>query len=346
MNQEQINSVEEVQSQEQNKEFSSEVNCEIGKDLIEAENLDELPLLNETVESTSQISVNLDSQGMNFDSQPLSFDSQSQTIDSQSSKDDQKTDGDKSDNTMPIRPKKKIFFNRDRNRNKAEFNTKSFFSSNTKDEFDMEIDNKAASSLSQQSNSDKKSGPDNEEEDQYIKLKKIKKAHQCHDLGETEQFDQDIRYYLSGIVSKNTKPMRCLRYLYFKFAKAIKYFIKYIFSILGLSQQVMRPEFRMHLRAHDDMPRIIKALMDVPSDSNLAICTATLMFVYNQDRLTMDIDPNALSLMLELLETRFDECSPIEEKHRVKVISLVEEMKSKGHAKYLKLNEITVRIKL
>ena len=100
----------------------------------------------------------------------------------------------------------------------------------------------------------------------------------------------------------------------------------------------------MHLRAHDDMPRIIKALMDSPNDSNLAICTATLMFVYNQDRLTMDIDPNALSLMLELLETRSDECSPIEEKHRIKVISLVEEMKNKGHAKYLKLNEITVSV--
>lgn len=104
----------------------------------------------------------------------------------------------------------------------------------------------------------------------------------------------------------------------------------------------MRPEFRMHLRAHDDMPRIIKALMDAPQDSNLALCTATLMFVYNQDRMTMDIDPNALSLMLELLETRLDECNQVEEKHRTKIVSLVEEMKNKGHAEYLKLNEITV----
>lgn len=116
-----------------------------------------------------------------------------------------------------------------------------------------------------------------------------------------------------------------------------------ICSILGLTQQAMRPEFRMHLRAHDDMPRIIKALMDAPQDPNLAICTATLMFVYNQDRLTMDIDPNALSLILDLLETRSDECNQVEEKHRVKVKSLVEEMKNKGHAKYMKLTEITVK---
>lgn len=99
----------------------------------------------------------------------------------------------------------------------------------------------------------------------------------------------------------------------------------------------------MHLRAHDDMPRIIKALMDAPQDPNLAICTATLMFVYSQDRLTMDIDPNALSLILDLLETRSDECHQAEEKHRVKLEKLVEEMKNKGHAKYLKLTEITVR---
>ncbi|OTF79377.1 wings apart-like protein, partial [Euroglyphus maynei] len=86
--------------------------------------------------------------------------------------------------------------------------------------------------------------------------------------------------------------------------------------------------------------------MDAPQDSNLALCTACLMFVYNQDRLTMDIDPNALSLMLELLETRSDECNQVEEKHRAKIQSLVEEMKNKGHAQYLKLNEITVNISM
>lgn len=102
----------------------------------------------------------------------------------------------------------------------------------------------------------------------------------------------------------------------------------------------------MHLRAHDDMPQIIKALMDAPNDASLALCAACLMFVYNQDRMTMDIDPNALSLMLELLETRSDECHQVGEKHRNSVISLVEEMKNKGHAKYLKLTEITVSLLL
>ncbi|UXI14420.1 protein wings apart-like [Sarcoptes scabiei] len=217
------------------------------------------------------------------------------------------------------KPKKKIFSNRDRN--KVEFNTKSFFTSIVKDDFDLETNENGQCSVSATSSVEKKQ-IDNDDDESYIKLKKIKKAHQCHEQGETEQFDEDIKYYLSGIVSTNINSMRCL-------------------SILGLTQQTMRPEFRMHLRAHDDMPRIIEALMDAPRDSNLALCTACLMFVYNQDRLTMDIDPNALSLMLELLETRSDECHQVEEKHRSKVRSLVEEMKNKGHAQYLKLDEIT-----
>ena len=109
------------------------------------------------------------------------------------------------------RPKKKIFFNRDRS--KVEFNTKSFFASTTKDEFDVEMDTNNTTSTAPPVNAEKKNGHDNEEDDQYIKLKRIKKAHQCHDLGETEQFDEDIKYYLSGIVSTNPKSMRCLRYL-------------------------------------------------------------------------------------------------------------------------------------
>lgn len=113
--------------------------------------------------------------------------------------------------SVTAKPKKKIFSNRDRS--KVEFNTKSFFNSAVKDEFDMEIDDQPASGASS-TNADKKNGHENDEDpDQYIKLKRIKKAHQCHDLGETEQFDEDIKYYLSGIVATNTNSMRCLRFV-------------------------------------------------------------------------------------------------------------------------------------
>ena len=76
----------------------------------------------------------------------------------------------------------------------------------------MEMD-ATASTSTPPNNGEKKNGSENEEEDQYIKLKRIKKAHQCHDLGETSSFDEDIKYYLSGIVSTNAQAMRCLRYI-------------------------------------------------------------------------------------------------------------------------------------
>lgn len=102
-----------------------------------------------------------------------------------------------------VKPKKKIFFNR--SRNKVEFNTKSLFASETKDEFDLD----GGSEPTAQPKKQKKEL----DEDNYLKLKRIRKAHQCHDSGETEQFDEDIKYYLSGIISSNPVSMRCLRYV-------------------------------------------------------------------------------------------------------------------------------------
>lgn len=112
-------------------------------------------------------------------------------------------------------------------------------------------------------------------DDDYVKLRRVKKAHQCAELGEREEFDGDIKFYLDGLNTANNINTRCL-------------------SILGLANQCQRAEFRMHLRAHDDMPKIISALTDACSNPNLALCTSALMYVYNQDRMTMDIDPKAL----------------------------------------------------
>ena len=157
------------------------------------------------------------------------------------------------------------------------------------------------------------------------KLKKVKEAHKCAELGEAEHFDGEISFYLSGIKDKNAGPkVRCL-------------------NILGLTAQCLnKPELRMHLRAHDSMVKIIKALRDSPKDPNLALCAACLMFVYNQDRLTFDIDPNALSLMLELLETNADRnVIEVDQKHKEKIVEMCQTMKTKGHGKYLKLSEIS-----
>lgn len=114
-------------------------------------------------------------------------------------------------------------------------------------------------------------------------------------------------------------------------------------SIHGFAQQAMNAEFRMHLRAHEQMPRIIGTLMDVPKDANLAMLTAALMFIYNQDHLTMDINSNALSLLLSLVDS-WDESHRwvVNPDHHDKVRLLIEEMKSRGRAKHLELSQISV----
>jgi len=156
---------------------------------------------------------------------------------------------------------------------------------------------------------------------EYWYIEKVRRAHQCHESGEMESFDEDIKYYLNSLETVNTLRVRCL-------------------SVEALSCQCMGAEFRMHLRAHDDMPKIIRALSDAPTHPNLAFCTAALMFVYNQDRLTMDIDPEHLKLMLNLLEVKDDEVAigkeySIDPIHRKKAKELVEQMKTRGHGMFL-----------
>ncbi|GIY62959.1 wings apart-like protein homolog, partial [Caerostris darwini] len=174
----------------------------------------------------------------------------------------------------------------------------------------------------------------------YTVVKNVKQAYQCHESGETQEFNDDIEYLLECVQENNAIGTRCL-------------------SVLNLAAKCMSPAFRIHLRAHGTMPKIFSALKDAPTDPNLALCTATLMFVLSQDRLTMDIEASTLSLMLQLLETDPELRNPekeidlilkdpalcaMQDKHREKVYSLCEEMQQKGHAKHLKLDNINTGI--
>lgn len=154
-----------------------------------------------------------------------------------------------------------------------------------------------------------------------VESSKIRKAHQCHDSGESNQLDTDIEYFIESLdKEKNKIDIRCL-------------------SLLGLAKKIMSSEYRMHLRAHDDMPRIISALKDAPNDPTLALSCATLLFVHNQDKMSSDIDKEALELMLKLLKVRFN-IDEIEKKHKDSVLELFKQMQENGHAKHLKVADI------
>lgn len=166
----------------------------------------------------------------------------------------------------------------------------------------------------------------------YTVVRNVKKAYQCHESGETQEFNDDVDYLLEGVQPSNPIAARCL-------------------SVVGLASKCMVPAFRMHLRAHGIMYKFFSALTDAPSDPSLSLCTATLFFVLSQDRLTMDLDASTLSLMLQLFESDPQQgeggveatqhpSSDLTERHREKVQQLCEQMQQKGHAKHLNLNRV------
>ncbi|KAG1696967.1 Wings apart-like [Nymphon striatum] len=162
----------------------------------------------------------------------------------------------------------------------------------------------------------------------YTVVRNVKQAHQCHESGETQEFNDDVDYLIDGLEKHNSTGTRCL-------------------SALSLATKCMIPSFRMHLRAHGTIPKLFSALQDSPSDPNVGYCSATLMFVLSQDRLNMDLDSGMLELMLQLLETNTQSdlnTSGISnkelQKNKEKIRNICEQMQQQGLAKQLNLNHI------
>lgn len=154
---------------------------------------------------------------------------------------------------------------------------------------------------------------------------KARRAHQCHESGESNQMDTDIEYFIESLDKDNNRnDIRCL-------------------SLLGLAKKVMSIEYRLHLRAHEDMPRIMAKLTDAPDNPSLALSCATLMFIHNQDKMSSDIDPVALKLMLNLINggENVHSTEGVEKKHKDAVLDLCTQMRDNGNAKNIDLERIT-----
>ncbi|KAJ8974251.1 hypothetical protein NQ317_016547 [Molorchus minor] len=166
----------------------------------------------------------------------------------------------------------------------------------------------------------------------YTVVRNVKKAHQIQEIGEFQEFNDDVEYILDALQDNNPISTRCL-------------------SAITLASKCMVPAFRMHVRAHGTVAKFFKALHDATKDQSLGLCTATVMFVLSQDRLNMDLDRDCLELMLNLLESdvsyqqALDVCglsSAQLEKNKQKVRELCAEIQSQGHAMHLNLESITV----
>jgi len=165
----------------------------------------------------------------------------------------------------------------------------------------------------------------------FTVIKNVKKAHEMNDLGEYQEFNDDVDYISDGMKPKNSTAARCL-------------------AAISLAVKCMKPNFRMHLRAHGEVSKFFVELKDAPTNPSLALCTSTILFVLSQDRLNMDMDRDSLELMLNLLDTDCNIKDALEgsgldkrelAKNKQKVIDICTEMQSKGHAGTLNLDKIS-----
>ena len=165
----------------------------------------------------------------------------------------------------------------------------------------------------------------------FTVIKNVKSAHEMNDIGEFQEFNDDVEYICDGMKPRNKISARCL-------------------AAISLAQKCMKPNFRMHLRAHGEVSKFFGELKDAPSNSSLALCTSTILFVLSQDRLNMDMDRESLELLLNLLDTDCNIKDAMDDsgmdkrelaKNKQKVIDICTEMKSKGHAGTLNLEMIS-----
>ncbi|KAM4524917.1 wings apart-like protein homolog [Odontesthes bonariensis] len=129
-----------------------------------------------------------------------------------------------------------------------------------------------------------------EHKELYTVVQHVKHFNDVVEFGENQEFTDDFEYLATGLKTGQPLNTRCL-------------------SVISLATRCAMPSFRMHLRARGKVAQIFKTLNDAPQHPNLALCTASLMYILSRDRLNMDLDRSCLDLMIRLLEMDHDQGS-------------------------------------
>uniref|UniRef100_A0A8C9Z0N9 Wings apart-like protein homolog n=1 Tax=Sander lucioperca TaxID=283035 RepID=A0A8C9Z0N9_SANLU len=129
-----------------------------------------------------------------------------------------------------------------------------------------------------------------EHKELYTVVQHVKHFNDVVEFGENQEFTDDFEYLATGLKSGQPLNTRCL-------------------SVISLATRCAMPSFRMHLRARGKVAQVFKTLNDAPQHPNLALCTASLMYILSRDRLNMDLDRSCLDLMIRLLELDQDQGS-------------------------------------
>ncbi|KAM6951066.1 wings apart-like protein homolog [Aplochiton taeniatus] len=167
-----------------------------------------------------------------------------------------------------------------------------------------------------------------EHKELYTVVQHVKHFNDVVEFGENQEFTDDFEYLATGLKSGQPLNTRCL-------------------SVISLATRCAMPSFRMHLRARGKVAQVFKTLNDAPQHPNLALCTASLMYILSRDRLNMDLDRASLDLMIRLLEMDQDSggsgdaSTQLSAREIAKVKEKIRKLCETVHNKHLDLQNIT-----
>ncbi|XP_051925498.1 wings apart-like protein homolog [Hippocampus zosterae] len=166
-----------------------------------------------------------------------------------------------------------------------------------------------------------------EHKELYTVVQQVKHFNDVVEFGENQEFIDDFEYLAAGLKSGQPLNTRCL-------------------SVISLAARCAMPSFRMHLRARGKVAQVFQTLNDAPQHHNLAMCTASLMYILSRDRLNMDLDRSCLDLMIRLLELDQDHggCDPASQLSAREICKMKEKIRKlcdTVHNKHLDLQNIT-----
>ncbi|XP_060889570.1 wings apart-like protein homolog isoform X1 [Labrus mixtus] len=173
-----------------------------------------------------------------------------------------------------------------------------------------------------------------EHKELYTVVQHVKHFNDVVEFGENQEFTDDFEYLATGLKSGQPLNTRCL-------------------SVISLATRCAMPSFRMHLRARGKVAQVFKTLIDAPQHPNLAMCTASLMYILSRDRLNMDLDRSCLDLMIRLLEldqdqggvpgteTETDSSAQLSAREIAKIKEKIRKLCDTVHNKHLDLQNIT-----
>ncbi|CAN9508848.1 unnamed protein product [Ophioblennius macclurei] len=167
-----------------------------------------------------------------------------------------------------------------------------------------------------------------EHKELYTVVQHVKHFNDVVEFGENQEFTDDFEYLATGLKSGQPLNTRCL-------------------SVISLATRCAMPSFRMHLRARGKVAQVFKTLNDAPQHPNLALCTASLMYILSRDRLNMDLDRSCLDLMIRLLELDQDQGAGVDStlqfsaREIAKIKEKIRKLCDTVHNKHLDLQNIT-----